>query len=136
MRPLRWTAPQALLVVSRRNACRAGFTLVETLVAMLLVAAIVLPASLWLYRTRTHHAAMERFRAVQQLEHRMNRAMLLRPDRGLRDREAGPAGLRFEIRVKEEAGERRLVGTAVNPRGRAVVTLEAAVYERGEGGGP
>jgi hypothetical protein len=110
--------------------------LVETLVAMLLVSAVVLPASLWFYRTRTHHAAWERFRATQLLEHRMNRALLLRPDRDQRDREEGPAGLRFEIRVEEAADEKRLIGTAVNHRGRTVVTLEAALFDRGEGGGP
>jgi type II secretory pathway component PulJ len=113
-----------------------GFTLVETLVAMLLVSAVVLPASLWLYRTRTHHAAWERFRATQLLEDRMNRALLLRPDRDQREREEGPTGLRFEIEVEEEGDETRLIGKAVNHRGRTVVTLEAALFERDEGRGP
>jgi hypothetical protein len=110
--------------------------LVETLVAMLLVSAVVLPASLWLYRTRTHHAAWERFRATQLLEDRMNRALLLRPDRDQRDREEGPAGLRFEIEVEEEGDETRLIGKAINPRGRTVVTLEAALFDRDGGSGP
>jgi prepilin-type N-terminal cleavage/methylation domain-containing protein len=107
-----------------------GFTLVETLVALILVSAVALPASLWLYRSRTHAAAWERFRAVQALEDRMNRAVLLRADRDWSGEDAG-TGLRLEIRAEEDGAERRLIGTAEDRRGKVLVTLEAALFERG-----
>ena len=103
----------------------------ETLVAMLLVSAVALPASLWLYRSRANNAAWERFQAVQLLEQRMHRAFLLRYERNWSGTMDSAPGLRFDIRVEEEAGEFRLLGTARNRRGRAVVSLEASFFERG-----
>lgn len=114
-----------------RREGQRGFTLVETVVAMILVSAVALPASLWLYRSRMNHAAWERFRAVQWLEHRMNRAVLLRYSRDWRETMDREPGLRFEIRVEEDAGERRLMGTAKDRGGRTLVTLEGSVFERG-----
>jgi prepilin-type N-terminal cleavage/methylation domain-containing protein len=107
-----------------------GFTLVETLVALILVSAVALPASLWLYRSRMHHAAWDRFRAVQALEDRMNRAVLLRADRDWSGTARGDA-YRLEIRVEKEGPERRLVGTAKDRRGKVLVTLEAGLFDRG-----
>lgn len=107
-----------------------GFTLVETLVAMILVSAVALPASLWLYRSRMHHAAWDRFRAVQALEDRMNRAVLLRDTRDWSGAAEGTP-YRLEIRAREEGGERRLIGTARDRRGRVLAVLEADLFERG-----
>lgn len=112
--------------------CRQkGFTLVETLVAMVLVSAVLLPTSLWLYRSRMNHAAWERFQATQLLELRMNRAVLLRPDRNWSEPMPEAAGLRFIIHLEDETGGRRIVGKAVDRRGKDVVTLEATLFERG-----
>lgn len=108
-----------------------GFTLVETVVAMILVSAVILPVSLWLYRSRVNHAAWERFQATQMLEQRMNRAVLLRFSRDWSEQPPGAAGLRFIIRVEDEAGERRLLGKAQDRRGKDVVSLEATLFERG-----
>lgn len=115
---------------------QAGFTLVETVVAMILVSAVVLPASLWLYRSRMNHAAWERFHAVQQLEDRMNRAFLQRDARGLSGQVQGLPILRFEIRAVDEAGERRLLGEVRDAKGRSIATLETVIFEAGEGGRP
>lgn len=108
----------------------AGFTLVETVVAMLLVSVVALPASLWLYRSRANHAAWERFHAAQALERRMNRALLVRHvrDQGF---QAGPPGLSLELRLVEGDGERRILGVARDRRGRAILDLEAVLFERG-----
>lgn len=113
-----------------KRARQGGFTLVETLVALILVSAVALPASLWLYRSRMHHAAWDRFRAVQALEDRMNRAVLLRADGDWSGTPEG-TGYRLEIRAEEDGGERRLIGTAKDRRGKVLVTLEAALFERG-----
>jgi prepilin-type N-terminal cleavage/methylation domain-containing protein len=109
-----------------------GFTLVETLVAMLIVSVAALPASLWLYRSRANHAAWERFHTLQMLEHRMNRAMVLRLDQDWSEQVQGPPNRRFVIRVKNESGERRLSGEALNEQGKAMVTLEAVLFDREE----
>lgn len=110
---------------------RAGFTLVETLVAMLLVSAVALPSSLWLYRSRTNHAAWERFQAVQSLEQRMNRAILLRGGRdGAPD--TAPGGISFELRVEDGGDSERLIlGIARDRRGRVLVDLKVPLFERG-----
>lgn len=112
-----------------RPAPQRGFTLVETLVAMILVSAVALPASLWLYRTRVHNAAWDRFRVVQALEDRMNRAVLLRAERDWSGAAEGTP-FRLEIRVSGGGGERRLVGTARDRGGKTVVTLESVLFDR------
>lgn len=112
----------------RRNG---GFTLVETLVAMIVVTAVVLPASLWLYRSRTNHAAWERFRAVQFLEDRMNRAMLLRKAPALGEQMPGLPACRIEIRAEDKRDGRRMVGMAKDGRGRILASMETMLFDRG-----
>lgn len=108
-----------------------GFTLVETLMAMVIVAAVLLPASLWFYRSRTNHAAWERFRAVQLLEDRMNRAVLLRESPALGEQVPGLPPLRIEIRIEDQGGGRRMVGTAKDGRGKVLARLETMLFNRG-----
>lgn len=60
----------------------------------------------------------------------MNRAVLLRADRDWSGAAEG-AAYRLEIRAEEDGGERRLIGTAKDRRGKVLVTLEAGLFERG-----
>jgi prepilin-type N-terminal cleavage/methylation domain-containing protein len=105
-----------------------GFTLVETLVALSLVGAVLLPASLWLY-PRTGAGARERFRATQLLEMGMNRALLLRRDKEWSEEIPDPGYLRLEIRAVRDGAETRLLGSALDRKGRMVVQLQAGFFE-------
>lgn len=105
-----------------------GFTLVETLVAMSLVGAVLLPASLWLYSSRTSRDARDRFRAVQMLEMEMNRAFTLRLKEPWSREQPEPGYLRLEIRPIREGSETRLVGTARNRQGRILAELQAGYF--------
>ena len=108
-----------------------GFTLVETLVAMSLVGAVLLPLCFWLYQSRTSREAMIRFRATQALEMRMNRAVLLRQDKDWSEEIPGPGYLRFEIRPVRDGMETRLAGTAKDRKGRIVTRLQAVWFKGG-----
>lgn len=105
-----------------------GFTLVETLVAMSLVGAVLLPTCFWLYQSRTSREAMMRFRAVQALEMRMNRALLLRQEKEWSEEVPDPGYLRFEIRPVRDGWETRLLGTAKDRKGRVVARLQAGWF--------
>jgi prepilin-type N-terminal cleavage/methylation domain-containing protein len=105
-----------------------GFTLVETLVALSLVGAVLLPASLWLYSSRTSRDAMGRFRAVQMLEMEMNRAFVLRLKEPFSREQPGPGYLRLEIRPIREGAETRLVGKARDRQGRILAELQAGYF--------
>ena len=107
---------------------RQGFTLVETLVALALISAVMLPASFWLYRSRTSEAAWERFRAVQVLEMKMNRALLERWEKDRSEEIPGPGYLRLQIRVVQDGAETKLLGSASDRKGRPITSLEAAYF--------
>jgi prepilin-type N-terminal cleavage/methylation domain-containing protein len=113
-----------------KASCSRGFTLVETLVAMSLVGAVLLPACFWLYQSRTSREAMIRFRATQALEMHMNRAVLLRQDKDWSEEVPDPGYLRFEIQVVRDGAETRLAGSAKDRKGRIVTRLQA-VWFRG-----
>lgn len=106
-----------------------GFTLIETLVAMSLVGAVLLPSCLWLYQSRTSRAAMEKFRATQVLEARMNRALLLRQGTDWSEEIPDPGYLRIEIHPLVDGTETRLSGTAKDRKGRLVSQLQAGFFE-------
>ncbi|HKP95157.1 MAG TPA: type II secretion system protein [Fibrobacteria bacterium] len=105
-----------------------GFTLVETLVALSLVCAVLLPACLWLYQSRASRAAWERFRATQLLEARLNREFLLRRDRDWSEEIPEPGYLRLEIRVVRDGAETRLLGAARDRKGREITRLQAGYF--------
>ena len=105
-----------------------GFTLVETLVAMSLVGAVLLPATLWLYSSRTSRDARDRFRAVQMLEMDMNRALVLRLKEPWSREQPEPGYLRLEIRPIMDGSETRLVGTARDRQGRILAELQAGFF--------
>ena len=108
-----------------------GFTLVETLVAMVLVSTVLLPASFWLYRSRTSEAAWDRFRAVQVLEMKMNRAWLQHLEQDWAEVIPGSQRLRLEIRLVADGAETRLMGTVRDRKGKVITSLES-VYFRGK----
>ena len=110
------------------NPGRRGFTLVETLVAMALVSAVLLPGSFWLYGSRTSQAARERFRALQLLEVEMNRSLVLHLEKDVSEEIPGPPYLRLEIRSVRDGSETRLLGSARDRQGRVVTRLEAAFF--------
>jgi prepilin-type N-terminal cleavage/methylation domain-containing protein len=107
---------------------RSGFTLMETLIAMTLAAAVLLPASFWLYQSRTSRAAMEKFRATQALEDRMNRAVLLRLERDRTEEAHLPGYVRLIFHVVRNAEETRIEGRAEDRRGRTLAELQAAYF--------
>jgi prepilin-type N-terminal cleavage/methylation domain-containing protein len=113
------------------HACKAGngFTLIETLVAMSLVGAVLLPSCLWFYQSRTSRAAMEKFRATQVLEAKMNRALLLRQGTDRNEEIPGPGYLRIEIHPLVEGAETRLLGTAKDRKGRIISQLQTGYFE-------
>lgn len=105
-----------------------GFTLVETLVAMSLVGAVLLPATLWLYSSRTSRDARDRFRAVQMLEIEMNRAFVLRLKDPWSREHPDPGYLRLEIRPVRDGSETRLMGTTRDRQGRILAELQAGYF--------
>ncbi len=113
---------------TRASGGDGGFTLVETLVAMSLVCAILLPSSFWLYQSRAGGAATERFRASQLLEMRMNRALLLRQAKDGGEEIPGPDYLRLVIRVVRDGAEVRLMGTALDRKGHVQAQLQAGYF--------
>ncbi len=114
------------MIHANRNA--GGFTLVETLVAMVLVSAVLLPASFWLYRSRTSEAAWDRFRAVQILEMKINRAWIQRQEQDGSEEIPGSQHLRLEIHVVKDGAETRLMGTVRDRKGKPVTSLDAAYF--------
>ena len=109
-----------------------GFTLVETLIALILVGAVLLPASFWLYRSWVGRAAWQRFQAGQALEMRMNRVFLLRPEQDISEEIKTPVALRIEIRLVRNGPEMRRMGTARDKWGKILSRLEAAHFEGGK----
>ncbi len=107
----------------------SGFTLIEALVALSLVGAVLLPSCLWLYQSRTSRAAMDRFRATQALELRMNRAVLLHQETDWSEEIPDPGYLRFEIHPLRDGAEMRLLGTAKDRQGRVLIQLQAGYFE-------
>ena len=105
-----------------------GFTLVETLVAMTLAGAVLLPACFWLYGSRTSRAALAGFRATQALEAEMDRAVLLRIDHETGREIPEPGYLRLRIRPVKDGKETRLIGTASDRKGRIIATLQAGYF--------
>jgi prepilin-type N-terminal cleavage/methylation domain-containing protein len=116
------------MTVARLRACQSGFTLVETLVAMALAGAVLLPASFWLYRSHTTRAALDRFRALQSLEAELNRAVLLRLEQDAAKSIPFPAGARLRIHVLRDGPETRLLGTVEDRRGRTLAELQAGYF--------
>lgn len=113
----------------RPAARMSGFTLIETLIALSLVGAVLLPSSVWLYQSRNSRSAWERFRAVQGLEMRMNRALLLRQEKDSKEEVAGPRYLRYEIRLLKDGEETRLLGLALDRKGGIVARLQGGYFE-------
>ena len=107
-----------------------GFTLIETLIALSLASAILLPASLWLYHSRASRAALVKFHATQALEQEMNRALLLRPDHDVTTERLGHGYLRMRIRAVRDGKENRLIGTAFDRQGRSLAVLRATWFAR------
>jgi prepilin-type N-terminal cleavage/methylation domain-containing protein len=107
---------------------KSGFTLVETLIAMSLVGAVLLPACAWLYQSRTSRSAWERFRALQGLEMRMNRALLLKQEKKWIEEIPGSGYLRYEIEAIRDGEETRLLGVALDRKGRVVTRLQAGYF--------
>jgi prepilin-type N-terminal cleavage/methylation domain-containing protein len=111
---------------------RRGFTLIETLVALILVTSVALPASLWFYRSRMNQAAMERFKAVQLLESKMNRALLGRLEKHYQESISLGGIKQLEIRHKRDGDEHYLFGRVIHSSGKEVATMEAVWFERGQ----
>ena len=125
---MRWARAPGVFSAYGCNAGK-GFTLIETLVAMSLVGAVLLPSCLWFYQSRTSRAAMEKFRATQALEARMNRALLLRQGADWSEEISDPGYLRIEIHPLADGAETRLSGTAKDRKGRIISQLQAGFFE-------
>lgn len=114
-----------------RKSRHSGFTLVETLVAMGLISAVLLPACFWLYRSQASRAAGERFHALQVLETRMNRAQVACPERDIREEITGHGYMRLEIRISHQGSEAHLSGSIRNRKGRVLANLQSACFKGG-----
>jgi prepilin-type N-terminal cleavage/methylation domain-containing protein len=108
-----------------------GFTLVETLMAMSLAGAFLLPASFWLYHSRSSRAALEKFRATQALQTELHRALVLRLDHDTEKDVPGPPLMRLSLHVRKDADEVRISGKATDRKGRSLAELEAAYFGDG-----
>jgi prepilin-type N-terminal cleavage/methylation domain-containing protein len=109
-------------------ARQRGFTLVETLIAMTLACAVLLPASMWLYHSRSSRAALARFRATQMLEMELDRAWLLRLDRDFSREIPAPGYIRLRIHPLRDGRETRLIGTAEDRQGHILASLQAGYF--------
>ncbi len=99
---------------------KQGFTLIETLIALCLASAVLLPTSLWFYRSHASRAAYEKFQATQELERSMQRTFLLGLEQDWKDEvllPGLPLPYRLEIRVLAKNGEIRYLGSAKNHEG-------------------
>lgn len=105
-----------------------GFTLVETVIALILATTILVPASLWLYHSRASRAALARFHAAQALEAEMHKAQLLRRADDAASEIAGPPWLRVEIGAVADGDEMLLIGTATDRRGVPLARLRSAWF--------
>ncbi len=105
-----------------------GFTLIETIVALTLVGSVLLPTCLWLYQSKTSHAALDRFRAAQFLEIKLNRAIILRQNKDWSEEISEPGYLRLEIKVGNDGHEIRLMSTAKDRQGRVLAQLQGAYF--------
>lgn len=100
----------------------------ETLIAMALAGAFLLPASFWLYHSRSSRAALEKFRATQALQSELHRALILRLDHDSERDISGPQRLRLSLHVRKDADEVRISGKALDWKGRSLAELEAAYF--------
>jgi prepilin-type N-terminal cleavage/methylation domain-containing protein len=114
---------------ARRLSGMRGFTLVETLVALSLIGAVLLPACLWLYQSRASRSAWERFRATQRLEAELNRMLLLRQAEDRKVEFPDPGYMRLEIHAVRDGAEVRLFGSAKDRSGKVITGLQAAFFE-------
>jgi hypothetical protein len=101
---------------------------VETLIAMSLAGAILLPASFWLYHSRSSRGAMDKFRATQALETELHRALALRLDHDSGKDLPGPPFVRLALHVHKAADEIRISGKAFDQKGRTLAELEGAYF--------
>jgi hypothetical protein len=95
---------------------------------MTLAAAVLLPASFWLYHSRASRAALDKFRATQALESELNRAIVLRWDHDSAREAQVPILIRLTVHVERDADEVRLFGKALDRQGRPLAELEGAYF--------
>lgn len=105
-----------------------GFTLVETLIAMTLASAVLLPASFWLYHSRASRAAWDKFRATQALESELDRAVLLRWDHDATREMSSPFYLKLIVHIERNADETRILGQALDRQGRPLAELQSGYF--------
>lgn len=114
--------------VDRADLVQEGFTLIETIMALTLAGAILLPLSFWLYHSRASRGALERFRAAQALETELNRALILRLDHDVTREMSGPPYLKLTLQVGRDGEEARIRGLAADRKGRALAELQSAWF--------
>ncbi len=94
-----------------------GFTLVEILIALMLVSGFLVPLSGWLYKNHVNQRALDRFCALGLLEREMNRAFLEREQKFRIQEFQEPCACRVEINALREGDEIRLQGEVLSPKG-------------------
>jgi hypothetical protein len=100
----------------------------ETLIAMSLAGTFLLPASFWLYHSRSSRAAMDKFRATQALESELHRALVLKLDHDTGKDLPGTPPLHLALHFHRDADETRISGKAFDLKGNTLAELEAAYF--------
>ncbi len=103
-----------------------GFTLVETLIAMVLATAFLVPLSTWLYKNHVNQRALNRFCALSLLETELHRAFLQREEKTIFKEYEVPCRCRVEIEPELIGDEVKLSGKVLGlsgpPLGRMTIS--------------
>ncbi len=101
-----------------------GFSLIETLIAMIIASVFLFPLSAWFYRRTENQAATEKFMATQILENRLQRAYLLKPHSVFLEQMSAAPFLQIKIDIVKDGKETILRGIASNKQGKVISQLQ------------
>lgn len=100
-----------------------GFTLIEALIAFVVVAVVVVPGSHWIYKVRKQSQEIRKLEALQALQWKMNRAVMTGSIENAPGTDRGLSGASFEIKFEKSFSDTRMIGTVRDKSGKTISTL-------------